>query len=116
MGSKMNKKGQVGIIIGLLVGFLVITILIALVPGIQSVIETGENSQGLNCVGYVYNGNVNSTLSYNATIGSKSTIGCLALNLYIPYIILVVLIAVVINILYNKNTGQGGGGYSQGGY
>lgn len=105
-GRKMNKRGGLmDLPVNLLLLFIVVTFLIALMPGFVEVIDMGQNSGNLNCVGYVYNGNVNHSLSYNATIGTKSSIACLAIKLYIPYIVLGVLIAGVALIIY----GRGGG-------
>ena len=102
--TKIGKKGQMGmeIMVGLLMAFIIITMLIALIPGFVEMIGIGQNSDGLNCKGYIYNGNANDPLSYNATIGEKSTVGCLAIKLYIPYLVLGVLLAVVGRILYSR--------------
>lgn len=94
------------LVVGLLIAFIVITTLMALIPGFTSVLEIGQQSTGLNCKGYVYNGNVNDPLSYNATLGTKSTVGCLALNLTLPYIILGVLVGVLGLVLYGKSRQQ----------
>jgi hypothetical protein len=99
----MNNQGQVGgLMVGILFAFMAITIAMMLLPGFVSVIDVGRDSSTLNCVGYVHNGNVNDPLSYNATIGTKSTIGCLAVTFIIPYFIIGVLAAAVGMILYNK--------------
>lgn len=104
--KKMNNKGQMGmdIMVGLLMAFIIVTMLVALIPGFVEMLGIGQNSQGLNCKGYVDNGNANSYLSYNATIGEKSTVGCLAMKLYIPYLVLAILLAVVGRILYSRST------------
>lgn len=102
----MNNKGQMDLVVGLLIAFIVITTLMALIPGFTSVLEIGQQSDGLNCKGFVHNGDANDPLSYNATLGTKSTVGCLALNLTLPYIILGVLVAVLGLILYNRNRQQ----------
>jgi len=103
MDRKWNKRGQLNILVGLLIGFMVVTILITLIPGFVEMIDMAQNSEALNCVGFVYNGDENNTLSYNATIGTKSTMGCLAMKLYLPYLILAVLIGVVMKILYERS-------------
>jgi F0F1-type ATP synthase assembly protein I len=99
-----GKHGQLGLIVGLLMGFMVVTILVTLIPGFVSVIDTAQNSEGLNCNGYT--DTLDASLSYNATIGTKSSIGCLAMKLYLPYLILAVLVGLVIKILYDKGTQQ----------
>lgn len=107
----INKKGQSGMMslpIKLLMMFMVVAILVALVPGMSDLIDSAKQSDSLNCVGYVHNGNANDVLSYNSTIGTKSSLGCLALTLYIPYIILGVLITVVAMIFYGDLRGSQG--------
>jgi hypothetical protein len=106
---KMNKRATLmGLMISLPFAFMILCLFIALLPGFQTVIELGMNSQGLNCPGYVYQGNAASPLSYNATIGSKSTIGCLALNLYMPYIVIGVMITIVGMIVFDQKFGAVG--------
>lgn len=93
--------------VNLLMMFIVVTFLIALIPGLVEIIDVAQGSDSLNCRGYVdyTGGSIN--LSYNATIGTKSSIGCLAIKLYIPYIVLGVLISVVGMIFYGRAFGSG---------
>lgn len=100
--------------INLLIMFIVITFLIAIIPGLVEVINNAQGSDSLNCAGYVdwSGGSINR--SYNATIGTRSSIGCLAIKLYIPYIVLGVLVAVVAMIFYGRAIGSSpevGAGY-----
>lgn len=94
---KMNKKGQsFDIMINLLIIFMAVTFLIALIPGFTSVIDSGlSNASGLNCQGVP---------DYNSTIGEKSSIGCLALKLYLPYIILGVLVVLIAKLFHNRSS------------
>lgn len=87
-------------------GFMVITMLIALLPGFVDMFDIAQNSQNLNCVGYTDTIISDGNYSYNATIGARSTIACLAMKLYLPYIVLAVLIGLVVKILYDKGTSQ----------
>lgn len=99
----MNNRGSLlDMPMNLLVLFIAITFLIALIPGFVDMQDLAQQSDNLNCVGYVHNGDANAALSYNATIQTKSTIGCLAIKLYIPYIVLGVLIAGVAMIFYGR--------------
>jgi hypothetical protein len=102
---RMNRRGQ-QIMVTLLFLFLAVATLIALLPAFVSMIDSGKQSDSLNCAGFVYNGDANNPLSYNATIGTKSTIGCLAINLYLPYIVLGCLIAGVGALFYRQVGGQ----------
>lgn len=102
----MNNKGQLNILVGLLLGFIVVTMLVALIPGFVQVLDQAQNSQGLNCVGYVDDGSQGTNYTYNASRGTKSTIGCLALKLYLPYLVLAVLVGLVVKILYDRTGSQ----------
>ena len=103
---RMNKRGQSGLMdlpINLLMLFIAVTFLVALIPAFVEMQDMAQQSTSLNCVGYTYNGDALSVLSYNSTIGTKSSIGCMAIKLYIPYIVLGVLIAGVAIIFYGRS-------------
>lgn len=102
----MNNRGFVGLMVGILFAFLAITMLITLLPGFVTIIDYGKGSNALNCVGYIDTDSSDGNQSYNATVGTKSSIGCLALTLYIPYLVLGILIAIVGKIFYDRSTGQ----------
>jgi len=103
-----NKKGSLmSLPINLLMLFITITFLVALIPGFAEMVDMAQQSDGMNCVGYAHDGHLPGTdsLSYNATLSGKtSSIGCLAIKLYIPYIVLGVLIAGVALIFYGRST------------
>ena len=106
---KVGKRGQMGmdLMVGLLMAFIIISLLIALVPAFVEMIGFGMNSDGLNCKGTdADNSGVigDNPLDYNATIKEKSTIGCLGMKLYIPYLVLGILLAVVGRILYSRSS------------
>lgn len=96
-----NKKGQ-QLMVNLLFAFLGITFLVMFIPGFVELINMGRSSSGLNCPGYVDSNLADGNQSYNPSIGTQSTIGCLSLSFYIPYIVLAVLIASVGKIFMNK--------------
>ena len=103
----MNKKGNImQLPMNLLVLFIVVTFFVALLPGLVSILDMAQQSTSLNCAGYKENGNPSDSLSYNSTIGEKSTIGCLAIKLYIPYIALGVLLGAVALIFYGRSGGD----------
>ena len=91
----MDRKGQgFGIMVQLMILFMVVTFLIALIPGFSSLIDSGLSySSGLNCVG---------AADYNSTLGERSTIGCLGLKLYIPYIVLGILVVLIARLFYQR--------------
>lgn len=102
--SGMNKRGQM-IIIQLLFFFMTLAVLIALIPALNSVLNTAQQSDYLNCQGYIDNGNANNTLSYNSSLASN-TLACLSIRLYLPYVILVVLIGGVTKLLAERVGGS----------
>lgn len=107
--SILNDKRGAGLMdlpMNLMILFISITFLVALLPGFVEIIDMAQASDSMNCVGYTYEGNAGHILSYNSTIGTKSSIGCMAVKLYIPYIVLGVLIAGVALIFYGKSTGE----------
>ena len=100
----MNKKGN--IMINLLFFIMGLGVLIAFISPINEFIDMAQQSDGLNCKGFIYDGNSTHTLSFNnVTDGgqSGSPIACLALKLYLPYILLVFLIGGVSAVLGGKS-------------
>jgi hypothetical protein len=107
----MNKNGNV--MIQLLLFMMGLAVLVVFLSPINTFINMAQQSDSLNCVGYVANGNVNDTLSYNSSIGT-STLSCLGIKLYLPYIVMVFLIGGVAKILYDRGSDIfGGGGQDQ---
>jgi len=102
----MNNKGSglMDLPVNLLMLFMAITFLVALIPAFAQMQDMAQQSDSLNCVGYT--DTINPSLSYNATIGTKSSIGCMAIKLYIPYIVLGVLVAGVAILFYGRGQGQ----------
>ena len=100
----MNNKGNV--MINLLFFVLSLGVVIAFISPINSFLDMAMASNNLNCQGYIANGNVNDTLSFNSSLNdgsSGSPVGCLALKLYLPYILLVFLIGGVTAVLSGKS-------------
>lgn len=100
----MNNRGSglMDLPVNLLMLFIAVTFLVALIPAFAEMQDTAQQSDSLNCVGYKYNGDATHYLSYNSTIGTKSSIGCMAIKLYIPYIVLGVLVAGVAILFYGR--------------
>ena len=101
----MNKAGQM-IMVHLLVLMMTVAITIALVPMLNSVLGIGKQSDNLNCDGYIYNGDTSNKLSYNSSL-ETDTISCIAIGLYIPYLLLAVLIGGVTRLLAGRMIGGG---------
>jgi hypothetical protein len=95
----MNNRGN--IMLNLMFFLMGLAVLVIFISPISAFIGIAETSNNLNCPGYVYNGNPNATLSYNASLNSSS-LTCLAMKLYLPYIVLACLIGGVSALLYNR--------------
>ena len=104
--ERMNKKGQV-MIINLLFLVMTIAVMIALIPELMTLLNMAQQSDYLNCKGYYYNGNPNSTYSYNDSLKSN-TLACISIDLYLPYIVMAVLIAGVSRVILGRITTESG--------
>jgi hypothetical protein len=104
--KNMNKRGQV-MMINLLFLLMTVAVMIALIPEFNILLNMAQQSNALNCQGYYYNGDVNNTLSHNATLPTN-TLACLSISLYLPYIIMAVLIAGVSRVLLGRITTDSG--------
>ena len=97
--------------------FLVITVVIfmAMIPVFQDTIQNARGSDGLNCVSTTSTCNTgDSEPCYNATMDVQTT-SCLILDIYLPYIIIVVLIMGVGGLL-GQRAGMFGGQQAQPAY
>lgn len=104
-----NKRGQMEMMVSLLIFVMVIFVAVAMLPALKTILNTAQQSDALNCAGYCYNGDCSNVLSYNSTKaagGDTNTLACLAIKLYLPYILLIVLVGGVTKILYSRTTQQ----------
>jgi len=102
----MNRKGN--IMLNLLFFIMGLGILVVFISPMNSFIDIMQQSDSLNCKGYIFDGNTNHTLSFNETLdggNSGSPLACLSLKLYLPYILLVFLIAGISAVLGNRAGG-----------
>jgi hypothetical protein len=97
-----HKKGQ-AIMINLLLFMMALAVMVMFISPMKSFLDIAQQSDNLNCPGYIHNGEVNDTLSYNSSL-NVDRLPCLALKLYLPYIFLVFLIAGVGKLLYERGT------------
>lgn len=108
----MNKKGSglLDLPVNLLMLFIAVTFLVALIPAFAEMQDMAQEKDNLNCHGYIayddVTGAIDYTKSANNTIATKSSIGCMAIKLYIPYIVLGVLIAGVAILFYGRGQQQ----------
>ena len=99
----MNIKSQM-ILVNLLIFVMIVAVLISLIPALNAMLNISQQSDSLNCAGYYVNGNPNATLSYNSSLATNS-LACVAIRLYLPYIVLVVLIGGVSKLLLGRMVG-----------
>ena len=89
----MNRKGNM--IFGFIFFMMFLAIMVAFIGPINEMLELAQQSDNLNCKGFIYEGNANNVLSFNGTASnnqSGSPIACWMLKLYMPYLVLGILI------------------------
>ena len=100
-----NKRGN--LMINLLFLVFAVAVVVVFITPLKVFTDMAQQSNALNCYGYIYNGNANHTLSFNSTLNggnSGSPLACTAISLYLPYILLVVLITGVAKVLYDRSS------------
>jgi len=101
----MNKSGQM-VMVNLLILVMTILILVAIIPILQAVLGVAKQSDNLNCPDYDYDGDgaFNHPLDFNSTLEDTRTdrITCIAIGLYVPYIVLAILIAGVTHLMSRR--------------
>lgn len=91
-------------ILGLMFLVMTIIVLMAFMPVIKESLDTQRNYDSLNCKSSSYvcpNVSSAGTYCYNETLGSETTT-CLIFDIYLPYIVIVVLIGGVGLLLGSK--------------
>jgi hypothetical protein len=108
----MNNRGQ-NIMLSLLLFIMALGVMIAFISPINDFLDLAQQSDSLNCKGFIYDGNSSHALSFNESLhggASGSPLSCLALKLYLPYILLVFLIGGLSSVLGGKIGNALGGG------
>lgn len=103
LNKMMNNRGN--IMMNLMFFIMALGVMIAFISPINSFLDLAQQSDALNCKGFVFNGNTNHTLSFNATLDGGSSgnpLACIALKLYLPYILLIFLVGGLSLVLANK--------------
>ena len=98
-----NKHGNV--LMNLMFFVLALGVVISFISPINEFLNMAQESSSLNCKGFIYDGQVNHTLSFNKSLNggaSGSPLSCLALKLYLQYILLIFLIGGVASVLSGK--------------
>ena len=78
--------------------------MVAFIPALKSILDISKQSDNLNCPGFDYDksGTVGTnTLDYNSSL-ETDTVACLAIHLYLPYIILIILIRGVSKLMNGR--------------
>ena len=89
----MNHRGN--IMINLLFFLMALAVVMVFISPMSDFLDLAQQSDSLNCKGFIYDGNAAHALSYNSTLdggASGSPLGCLMLKLYLPYILLIFLV------------------------
>lgn len=107
----MNNRGN--IMMSLMIFIMALGVMIAFIGPISDFLDIAQQSDNLNCKGFIFDGNVNHSLSFNETLNggnSGNPLACLSLKLYLPYILLVFLIGGLAAVLGGKADIFGFGG------
>lgn len=98
---RANNKGQV-LIINLMFIFMAIAVLMGMMSAFRDVLDDARGSDSLNCKSTLRV--CSSTMPepcYNSSI-EVETLACTMLDLYIPYLVMVVLVAGVAKLMANR--------------
>ena len=98
----MNNRGQM-IVFNLMMLLIVIVVFMAFIPVFQETISNARGSNGLNCVSTLRpNCTAFAEPCYNSSVDSQTT-SCLILDIYLPYIIIVVLLMGVAGLMAGRS-------------
>lgn len=96
-----NKKAQV-IIVNLMLLVVVIIVAMAFVPIFQESISNARGSDGLNCVSTLRVCGNQSEPCYNSSLDSQTT-SCLIMDIYLPYILIIILLMGVAGLMSGRS-------------
>jgi len=103
--EKNNNKGQV-MIVNIVMLVMSLLVFMALIPVIKTQVDTARNYDSLNCVDTTREcgaaGIGTSSPCYNETYAKSETVACAMLDLYIPYIVIIVLLAGAAKLMANR--------------
>ncbi len=91
-----------GIILSLLFFLMGLGVMIAFISPMNSFLDLAQQSDALNCKGFIFGGNENHSLSFNSSLhggASGNALACITLKLYLPYILLVFMIGGISSVL-----------------
>lgn len=100
-----NKKGQV-IIINIVMLVMALLVFMAMVPIMKTSIDSARNYDSFNCADSTRvcgaAGIGMASPCYNATYSKSETFACTMLDLYLPYILIIVLLAGAAKLMANR--------------
>ena len=88
---KNDKSGQY-LMMNLLVLVFTLMIMVALIPLLNQILNLAQDNENLNCASF------NGTNPYNSSLPTNA-LACLAIQLYLPYIVLVILIGSIARLI-----------------
>lgn len=100
----MNRRGN--IMMNMIFFIMALGVMIAFIPVINDFLNMAQQSDSLNCKGYIFEGDSSNALSYNSTLNggnSGSPLACMSIKLYLPYILLVFLIWGITSVIGGKS-------------
>ncbi len=106
-----NNKGQM-IVFNIMALVIVVVVFTALIPVLTDVLKNARGSDGLNCVSTKSVCSSSAEPCYNVSLESQTT-SCLVLDIYLPYIIIVVLLMSVAALMAGRSDMFGMGGQQQ---
>lgn len=81
-----------------------LAVLVVFISPMNTFIGFAQGSDSLNCVGYIDpDATAGQNMSYDSTKNTDS-LSCLAIKLYLPYILLVFLVGGLLKVLYDKGS------------
>ena len=106
----MNNKNGQAMILGIIILVLAIIIFVSLIPAISTSIGISRGCDYLNCAGYIDPDYVAASTADVCSSGNQSfnpaqeenELGCIALDLFIPLLVLAMLGAVVFKLVQGK--------------
>ena len=107
MSMMQNKKGQV-IIINIVMLVMALLIFMALIPVVKEQVDMARNFDSLNCkstnVDFICKTEISpqNEPCYLANYSKSETVACAMLDRYIPYIVILVLLAGAAKLMANR--------------
>ena len=96
-----SSKGQV-MIVNMIFLVMTIVVFVSLIPTLREMMNNARHQDSLNCRSNINTCSNNSAIPCYNSSRSPETFACTMIDLYIPYIVIIVLIAGVAKIMANR--------------